>query len=173
MKKLFLVFGVLIGLFVMVHPSYALTASNSSNKTLFQSALVAYPGAGVAPVSFITGTTNSNTTQNCTGGSGAAGIGSGYLLNCGGAPITAINISGGASGGTIAIYDVNTNQSIQSSPAEVGVAECVFEATVAASTQNYYDLHDAPINTQNGIVAVATSTSGVVVYSSNGVAANH
>lgn len=171
MKKLLLVFGVLMGMLTLGSQSYAVTGGNSSLKTAVQVPLVG--SVSNLPTAFVTGTTNANTVNFCSTSTTGSGATSGILLNCGGAPITGISMSGGASGGTIAIYDANTNQVNQAFPAEVGSAECVFEATVAANTQNYYDLHDAPINTQNGVVAIATSTSGVVVYSSPGVAANH
>jgi hypothetical protein len=175
MKKLILSLGLLM-VTVLSVPSFALTGSNSSNKTLVQVPLVAIPGAANgSPVAFITATTNGQAVQFCGGSATGAGGASatGYLVSCGMTPITGINISGGASGGTVAIYDAATNNINQAFPAEVGSAETVFEATVAANTQNFYDLHDAPINTQNGVVVMASSTSGVVVYSSPAVAANH
>ena len=92
---------------------------------------------------------------------------------CPGAAITGLNLSGGTSGGNIIIYDANTNLTNQNFASEVGPQEVVYEATIGANTTTFVDLHDAPINTINGVVAQASSTSGVVVYSSTGLSANH
>lgn len=167
MKKL--IFLVFAGLVILTSPSYATRYLESTNKTVLQQALVGSTGLGTAQVAFVTGTTNSNTVGVCSSAGAVAtpaAAASGFLLSCPGMPITGVMLSGGASGGTVTIYDANTNQLNQAFPAEVGVAEVVYEATVAANTQNYVDLSNAPINTNNGIVAIASSTSGVIVYSS-------
>lgn len=166
MKKLLLVIGVLMGL---VSTSYALQFSSSSNKTILQAPLVSSVSNGNA--AFITGSTTTSVTnggQYCLSGGATSFTGTtqGTLMGCDVNAITALSLSGGASGGTVAVYDAMTNGINQANPGEVGVAECVFEATVGANTQNYYDLSNAPIQTLNGVVAYATSTSGVIVYSS-------
>lgn len=175
MKNKLLFLGVLMGL-ALSSPSFALQGGDSSNKTTVQTAIVFNPGlANGSPAAFITGTTNAQGTQFCASAGATTGTGAatGNLSLCGGAAITGINLSGGGSGGIVSIYDASTNQTNQNFQNEVGNAECVFEATVAANTQNYYDLHNAPIMAQNGVVVMASSTSGVVVYTSNGINNNH
>lgn len=182
MKKLFLVFGVLMGLVALSNPSYALRALDSTNKTVFNVPLVSSTANGNA--AFVTNTLGGSTAlQVCTTLSLGSGTSAGNLMSCGGTPITGISLSGGASGGTVTIYDANTTQAWptagilatanSSNAAECGPQEVVFEATVAASTQNYYDLSNDPINTNNGVVVFASSTSGAVVYTSPAIAANH
>lgn len=172
MKKLILVLGVLMGLVGFTVSSYALNASGSTNKTLLQIPLVSsYTNGNTA---FVTGTTNGGqTVQQCAGQVTSTLQNTlGQLLSCPGVPITGIQVSGGASGGTVTIYDAATNINSPSFPAEAGPAEVVFEATVASNTTTYIDIHDAPIRTLNGVVAWASSTSGVVVYTSPAVAVN-
>jgi hypothetical protein len=174
MKKLLLVLGVLMGLVVLSGPSYALRAVDSTSKTVYAQPLVSSPLNGNA--SFITGSTNTVATgqQNCASqGAGATNGTQGTLMACGSTPILSFSLSGGASGGTVTIYDASTNQINNSFPAEAMPQEVVFEATVAANTALYVDLSNAPINTNNGVVAAATSTSGVVIYTSPAIAANH
>lgn len=172
MKKLLLVFGVLMGLVGLTVSSYALPANNSSLKTMYNRPLVSAVGNG--NTAFVTGSTQGLTVQSCPGTSvtGTQTPTNTTLLACGSMPITAVMLSGGASGGTVTIYDASTTQNNQNFPGEVGPVEVVYEATVAANTQNYVDLSNAPINTVNGVTAMATSTSGVVVYSSTGIATN-
>lgn len=175
MKKLLLVFGVLMGLVVLSAPSFALTAPNSSNKTSLNIPLVSSQTNG--NTAFTTASTSVSVTgagQFCSG-SGATtftGTSFGNLVSCGSTPITGLIMSGGASGGTVVIYDSNTNGNNANFAAEVGPQEAVFEATVAANTTTYIDAHDVPISTINGVVAYATSTSGVIVYTSKAIAIN-
>ena len=173
MKKLFLVFAVIIGITVFSYQSFALTGGQSSNKTLFQQPLVSSVTNG--NTAFVSGTTiNSGVAQYWSSSPGiSGGTYQGVLLNCNGTPITGIALSAGATAGVVTIYDANTNLVNQNFPTEVGVQEVVFEAAVAANTGSYIDIHDAPINTVNGVVVQASGTSGVVVYTSNGVSANH
>lgn len=164
MKKLFLVFGVLIGLLLMGNPSYALRATDSSNKTFLNSPLVSNNGASVVGAFIQT-----------TGSSGT-------LMITPGVPITGIAISNGATAGVLSIYDASQavattglapgNGSLPYIP-EVGALECVYETNVAASTGAYYDLSNAPINTVNGVVILTSGTVGAVVYTSNQINANH
>ena len=172
MRKLFLAFLVLIGM-VFSSQSFALTGGTSSNKTEFQQPLVSAVANG--NTAFVTGTSlNSGVAQFCATSPGVSGGNfQGVLLSCPGAAITGLNLSGGTSGGNIIIYDANTNLTNQNFASEVGPQEVVYEATIGANTTTFVDLHDAPINTINGVVAQASSTSGVVVYSSTGLSANH
>ena len=131
---------------------------------MFQKTLVSSPTNG--NTSFVTGSVGGTSDQSCIGSAAGSGItnSGATLMACSGTPITGMVLSGGASGGTVTIYDANTNLNNTSFLAEVSVQEVVFEATVAASTQLYIDMSDAPIMTQNGVVVLASSTSGVVVY---------
>jgi hypothetical protein len=180
MNKLLLALGVLIGLVSLNSPSYALRAGDTTNKTLYNSPLISSITNG--NTAFVTASVGTGAVQVCTATSIGSGNTNGTLMSCGSTPITGISLSGGGSGGTVTLYDANTNQAFgngtsafttnSSNQAESGPLEVVFEATVAANTQNYYDLSNAPINTVNGVVAMATSTSGAVVYSSKAIATN-
>lgn len=177
MKKLLLVFGVLIGL---VGTSYALPANNSSLKTFYNTALVSSISNGNA--SFVT-TSTETTNQFCSNVFAGSGGFYGTLLNCGSTAITGISLTGGTSGGYVVIYDANNNvnpannsASISvggiSAPGEAGPAEVVFEVYQAANTGTYVDLSNAPISTTNGVIAYVTGTAGTVVYKGTGVATN-
>jgi hypothetical protein len=162
MKKLILSLGLLMGLVVLGSPSYALRAGDSSQKTYLQQVLVSSANNGNA--AFITAT-------------GSSGI----LMSIPGTPITGISYSNGATTGVISIYDAslavpsNGGQSASTGlgTPEVGVQECVFEATVAANTGGYIDLSNAPINTVNGVVVLTSGTAGATVYTSNAINGNH
>lgn len=174
MKKLTLSLGLLMGLLSV--SSYALTFPNSTNKTSFQKPLVSSLTNGNGP--FVTGSVATAITgggQNCAGYLTATGSSYGTLMSCGATAITGILLSGGASGGTVTIYDAGTNVAYPTQNginltgyAEVGNQETVFEATVAANSTTFVDMHDVPIITSNGVVSYATSTSGVVVYTGTG-----
>lgn len=137
MKKLLL--GVL-GLILMVSPSYAIGYRDSTNKTFLQSSVGGF---------------YSNTNTNL-------GPGVGAQVTQPGIPITGLMLSGGASGGTVSIYDSGFMSGT------FNATECAYEATIGSNTQNYVDLSQAPINTQNGIVVIATSTAGVIIYQGTG-----
>jgi len=143
MKKLYLVLLALILGAVLSAPSYALQFSASSNKTLLQGPLVSVANAS----SFVTGAS------------------SGWLLSVGSTPITGLQLSGGSAGGGITIYDEPTTA--------IGNIDIVFESTIAANTNTYIDLSNAPIQTISGVVAQTSSTAGVVVYSSKNGAINN
>ena len=101
MKKLLLVLGVLIGLVGLTSQSYALRASDSTNKTVYAQALVSSALNGNTP--FVTGSVNTTTLQYCgqpfTGPT--SGSNEGTLMACGSTPIISLALSGGSSGGTV------------------------------------------------------------------------
>lgn len=163
MRKLILSLGVLIAVLAFNTTSFALQARDSSNKTFFQSVLVSSPNN--ANEAFVTST-------------GSSGV----LMAIPGTPITGIAYSNSGTAGVVSIYDAS--QAVPSNGlapqngagaiiAEVGVLECVFEATVAANTGGYFDLSNAPINTVNGVVVLTGGSTGVTVYTSNQINANH
>lgn len=151
MKKV--LFLAMLGL-VIASPSYAISFRDSTNKTMLNQP--------INNVGFLSSST--------IGGNGT-------LISIPGTPITGIMLSGGSSGGVVSIYDANVATVAANAVAggantvgsvEVGNPECVFEATVGSNTQNFVDLSASPINTNNGIVVVTSSTAGVVVYTGSG-----
>lgn len=175
MKKLLLFLGVLMGLTVINVPAHALNARDSSNKTFLNVPLLQTAGNGEM---VLQGSQNGGGFISSTGSSGV-------LVSSTGAPITGIAYSNSGTAGVLTIYDASFATPVQNGLscgitggtgpcfAEVGPLETVFEATIAANTGGYYDLSNAPINTQNGVVILTSGNTGATIYTSPQINTNH
>lgn len=87
------------------------------------------------------------------------------IVSGNGESVTGVLVTSGATAGSVAVFDSPIYWNGSSYQMYDVAAECVFQADIAANTSAFYDFHNSPIQTKQGLyVTTSSANTNVEVY---------